>query len=195
MRNVLLGVLGISGILALSACGAGEARPASVLSAEPEENPDVTGSVSVLLGDEEDPLELYTMKVESEDEQMVNSAILFLAEAQGGREVYLVLASATANAEEFDLEAQKAQMLLIIDAETLELVEPKQAQFAYQPAGETETAYVMQGGLELEDVSETERCLDITGTVKGTLKLTELEDKAVPRTLPVEGEFAIHAGG
>lgn len=193
MRNVLLGVLGISGILALSACGAGEARPASVLSAEPEENPNVTGSVSVLLGDE-DPLELYTMKVESEDEQMVNSAILFLAEAQG-REVYLVLASATANAEDFDLDAQKAQMLLIIDAETLKLVEPDQAQFAYQPAGETETAYVMQGGLELVDVAETERGLDITGTVKGTLKLTEIEDKAAAQTLPVEGEFVIHAGG
>lgn len=193
MRNVLLGVLGISGILALSACGAGEARPASVLSAEPEENPNVTGSVSVLLGNE-DPLELYTMKVESEDEQMVNSAILFLAEAQG-REVYLVLASATANAEDFDLDAQKAQMLLIIDAETLKLVEPDQAQFAYQPAGETETAYVMQGGLELVDVAETERGLDITGTVKGTLKLTEIEDKAAAQTLPVEGEFVIHAGG
>lgn len=193
MRNVLLGVLGISGILALSACGAGEARSASVLSAEPEENPNVTGSVSVLLGDE-DPLELYTMKVESEDEQMVNSAILFLAEAQG-REVYLVLASATANAEDFDLDAQKAQMLLIIDAETLKLVEPDQAQFAYQPAGETETAYVMQGGLELVDVAETERGLDITGTVKGTLKLTEIEDKAAAQTLPVEGEFVIHAGG
>lgn len=195
MRNVLLGVLGISGILALSACGSGEAGPASVLSAEPEENPNVTGSVSVLLGDEEDPLELYTMKVESEDEQMVNSAILFLAEAQGGQEVYLVLASATANAEEFDLEAQKAQMLLMIDAETLELVEPEQAQFAYQPAGETEIAYVMQGGLELENVSETERGLDITGTIEGTLKLTELEDKAAARNLPVEGEFVIHAGG
>lgn len=195
MKKTLMGVLGLASILALSSCGTSGADMAPPRSTAPEENPNITGNISLLLGQEENPLDLYTMKVESEDQQLVNSAILFLAEAEAGHEVYLVLASATANAEEFDLEAEKAQMLFLIDAETLELFEPEQAQFAYQPAGDTDTAYLMQGGIELGEVSETERGLDISGTVKGTLELTELEDKAAEQELTVEGEFVIHAGG